>query len=116
MGPGIALFNPDWEEWPGSGNRIIQHTTNAGSAKLSTQKQKLSLDALIHACARNLFLPVCTNNLGDFIKLNRAAESSDIDHPFPIFTPEQVLASLHSDQIPVDPTFLLTLLEDGAST
>jgi hypothetical protein len=103
IGPGIGLVNPGWEEWYSSRNRIIQHVVNVGNAKMGVQKKELSLDALIHACGRNLLLPICTENLVDFLKMNRAAESTGFDEAVPLFKPEQLLAALESDQYPVDP-------------
>lgn len=101
-GPGLGLVNPGWAEWYSSRNRIIQHVVNAGNAKMGVQKKELSLDSLIHACARNLFLPICTENIADFQKINRAAESSGYDEAVPLFTPKQLLDSLNSDEYPVE--------------
>ncbi|QJD93248.1 hypothetical protein HH213_26085 [Duganella dendranthematis] len=99
--PGIAVVEPGDFEWDTSKNRIIRHTISTHGAVMSKQKKELAFDALIHACARNLGMPICTTNLDDFRKLNRAAAANTFDHAVPIFTPEQLYHSLASDQYPI---------------
>lgn len=100
-GPGIAVVEPGDFEWDTSKSRIIRHTVSTHGAVMSKQKKELAFDALIHACARNLGMPICTTNLDDFRKLNRAAIANTYDHAVPIFTPEQLYFSLTSDQHPI---------------
>ncbi|MBF8179103.1 hypothetical protein [Herminiimonas contaminans] len=99
--PGIAVVEPGDFEWDTSKRRIIRHTVSTHGAVMSKQKKELAFDGLMHACARNLGMPICTTNLGDFQKLNRAAAALAHDYPVPIFTPEQLYLSLTSDQYPI---------------
>jgi hypothetical protein len=100
-GPGIGVVEPGDFEWDTSKSRIIHHTVSTHGAVMGKQKKELAFDALIHACARNLGMPICTTNLDDFQKLNRASAANTHDHAVPIFTPEQLFFSLTSDQYPI---------------
>lgn len=58
-------------------------------------KRNHSLDALIFACARNHWIPICTRDTEDFTKLNEAA--LQMGHTMPFFTPQQLLESVEHE-------------------
>ena len=94
---GCFIVNPTHLEWWSARDRLLRYVTLSGSAA-GKSKQNYSLDALIHSCARNSFSPICTMNVRDFMKLNKAANLVAHDKSVPVFTPEQVLASI-TDEI-----------------
>jgi hypothetical protein len=95
VAPGGYLVNPGHLEWWSARERLLKYLSNAGpSVKISKQKDRLSLDALIHSCARNTFAPICTNNADDFRKLNQGGKQQSTNGAVPFFTPEKVLLAL----------------------
>lgn len=90
---GFSVINPTYNEWWTARDRILKYSELSG-ASVGKNKKELSMDALIHACARNCFAPICTNNVEDFLKLNKAADALTHDGGVPIFSPQQVLDSL----------------------
>ena len=87
------VINPGFNEWWTARDRLLIYA-NLSKASTRKVKRELSMDALIHACARNCFAPICTVNVSDFKKLNLAANSRSHDRGVPFFTPEEVLASI----------------------
>ncbi len=90
---GLMLINPGFNEWWTARTRILKYVEVA-KAQPGKSKRNDSFDALIHAMARNLFVPVCTDNVKDFEKFNRAGTLINRDGVVPLFTPEQVVESL----------------------
>lgn len=90
---GLLVVNPGFNEWWTARTRLLMHigSTNASFGKV---KRQYSLDALIHATARNCFAPICTSNLNDFEKLNTVAREVHHDGPVPLFHPESIIRSL----------------------
>ena len=95
---GLVMINPSSNEWWTARQRLLKHieAVNAGVAKV---KKDMSLDALIHATARNCFSPICTVNIKDFEKLNTVASQRSHDSAVPLFTPDELVQSLSSDVI-----------------
>jgi hypothetical protein len=92
---GGYLVNPGYMEWLSARERLLKFLSMAGpTVDISKQKNRLSLDALIHSCARNSFAPICTSNVGDFRKLNLGGQQQSTNGAVPLFTPEQVLLAL----------------------
>lgn len=97
LGPGtFSVVSPGFNEWWTARDRVLKYSRLAGMPP-GQNKRNLSMDALIHACARNTFSPICTENLGDFRRLNQASEVAQHDGSVPIFRPQQVLDSLTQD-------------------
>lgn len=94
---GYYLVNPSHMEWWSARERLLKYIGLSPQAQYGKNKQKYSLDALIHSCARNLFTPVCTLNIKDFQKMNIAGGLLAYDGTIPIVTPEQLLESIKSD-------------------
>lgn len=95
MPMGFVVLNPGYNEWWTARTRLLKYVEIAGSST-GKSKRDLSLDSLIHSCARNCFAPICTQNISDFNKFNHAGATSPHDGTVPLFTPEQVLQSLSS--------------------
>ena len=90
---GFLVVNPGFNEWWTARTRLLTHvrTTDARPGKA---KREYSLDALIHATARNCFAPICTANLADFEKLNAASRQAHHDGSVPLFHPECLIRSV----------------------
>lgn len=92
----FIVINPGFNEWWTARDRLLIYS-DISRASTGSVKKNLSMDALIHACARNCFAPICTVNVADFKKLNMASNSRSHDREVPYFTPEQVIASLNDE-------------------
>ncbi|MBX9347187.1 hypothetical protein K5M36_08805 [Chromobacterium vaccinii] len=93
---GIYFLNPGHQEWYSARERLIRLSTLKGGAKIKEGKSRHTLDSLIFSCARNCFVPICTSDK-DFKELNRAAAAAHYERSVPIFTPDQLVASLDED-------------------
>ena len=93
---GFYIINPGYFEWWSAREQLLAHVALKG-AETGTTKRNLSFDALIYACARNTLSPICTENVRDFKKLNAARAQHSWVGTVPIYSPDQVLASLESD-------------------
>ena len=102
---GYYILNPGYFEWFSARDRLLRYI-DLSNAKHGKSKREYSLDALIHSCARNCFAPICTANISDFKKMNRAGALSAHDGTVPIFSPEQVLLAVSSDVCYEDETSL----------
>ena len=91
---GFVVLNPGFNEWWTARTRLLKHV-EISAATTRVTKRDLSLDALIHAIARNAFAPICTENVADFQRLNRAGARIRHDGTVPVFHPEQALRSMH---------------------
>lgn len=94
----IVIVNPSIAEWVSARNRLVRRITHDGG-DYSKGKKKHSLDALIYSCARNRFAPLCTIDVGDFERMNLAANELPYDRSMPIFTLDQAMASLTSEVV-----------------
>lgn len=94
----FSIVNPGFNEWRTARDRALIHIGLSGATARVT-KRDLSMDALIHACARNSFAPVCTTNLDDFVKLNRAGDTRIHDRTVPLVTPEELMRSVADDVV-----------------
>lgn len=93
---GFLILNPGFNEWWTARNRLLKYAEVAG-ATTRVVKRDLTFDSLIHAMARNTFSPICSENIDDFRKMNRAGSDSSHDGTVPIFHPEKVLESLENE-------------------
>lgn len=90
---GFLVVNPGFNEWWTARTRLLAHVGVSGGLP-GKAKKEYSLDALIHATARNCFAPICTANISDFEKLNTSARSVCHDRSVPLFHPEALVRSL----------------------
>lgn len=90
---GFMVVNPGYDEWWTARTRLLSHIGSSGM-RPGKAKKEYSLDALIHATARNCFAPICTANMVDFEMLNKVASKVHHDGPVPIFHPESIAKSV----------------------
>lgn len=99
---GFIPINPGFNEWWSSRDRVIDQirqksTSPRNEVNVKKLKLDLTLDALIHATARNCFSPICTTNMRHFESLNKSALVSAHDSPTPLYTPEEVFRSIQQE-------------------
>lgn len=102
---GFLVVNPGFNEWWTARTRLLAHIESV-DARPGKVKREYSLDALIHATARNCFAPVCTVNLDDFEKLNAVARQVHHDGAVPLFHPESIVRSISETACYEDPANL----------
>lgn len=101
---GFLVINPGFNEWWTARTRLLAHV-GVSNRRPGKAKKEYSLDALIHATARNCFAPICTANISDFEMLNTTARPVWYDRSVPLFHPEDLIRSLTE----------VVRYEDGAS-
>lgn len=101
---GFLVVNPGFNEWWTARTRLLSHIGGSPGTRPAKAKREYSLDALIHATARNCFAPVCTANTDDFEMMNAVARQVSHDGSVPLFHPRDIARSLGEVVVYSEPT------------